>query len=75
MEKIHSRWGRPDLLLPSLHTIPELCLRTEAPITDINHRLFELCSAQGSCIPKKDKMHFKRERRKILYFTADLPTV
>lgn len=73
MEKIHSRWGRPDLWLSSLHTIPELCPRREALITAINHRLLELCSAQGSCIPKKDKMHFKRERRKTLHFTAALP--
>lgn len=64
MEKIHSRWGRPDLWLPSLHTIPELCPRREALITAKNHRLFELCSAQGSWIPKKDKMHFKREKRR-----------
>lgn len=71
------KWKRSSLdgadLTCGCHLFTSLmnCAR-EVLITAVNHRLFDLCSAQGNCIPKKDKMHFKRERRKTLDFTAHL---
>lgn len=70
-EKIHPRWGSSGSWLPSLHALPELCLRSEVLITAINHRLFELHSAQGNCIPKKRKIP-PQQGKETWYFRAAL---